>query len=36
MPAWGYEWMDKEKVLTYDEILKLVSVAAKNGLYKVP
>jgi GTP 3',8-cyclase len=35
MPAWGYEWMDKDKVLSYDEILRLVSVAAKRGLYKV-
>src|SRR3990170_1576458 len=35
MPAWGFEWMDRNSLLTYDEILRLVSVAAKRGLYKV-
>lgn len=35
MPAWGFEWMDRNSLLTYDEILRLVRVAAKRGLYKV-
>lgn len=35
MPAWGYEWLEKEKVLTYDEMLHLISVAAQRGLRKV-
>ena len=35
MPAWGYEWMDKEKVLSYDEIVRLITVAAQRGLEKV-
>jgi cyclic pyranopterin phosphate synthase len=35
MPAWGFEWMDRNSLLTYDEILRLVDVAAKRGLYKV-
>jgi len=35
MPAWGFEWMDRNSLLTYDEIFRLVRVAAKRGLYKV-
>lgn len=35
MPAWGFEWMDRNSLLTYDEILRLVRVAARRGLYKV-
>jgi cyclic pyranopterin phosphate synthase len=35
MPAWGFEWMDRNSLLTYDEIHRLVGVAAKRGLYKV-
>ncbi len=35
MPAWGFEWMNREDLLTYDEINRLVRVAARRGLYKV-
>jgi hypothetical protein len=31
MPAWGFEWMDRNSLLTYDEILRMVNVAAKRA-----
>ncbi len=35
MPAWGFEWMNRGDLLTYNEIFRLVRIAAHRGLYKV-
>lgn len=35
MPADGITWFERDDILTYDEILRIVSVAAKRGLTKV-
>ncbi len=35
MPEAGIDWMPKAHILTYEEILRIVTVAAKRGLRKV-
>lgn len=35
MPEEGLEWTPTEEILTYDELLRIISVAARRGLRKV-
>jgi len=35
MPAWGNHWMEKDTLLSYDEMLRVIRLSAKRGVYKI-
>lgn len=35
MPAWGMHWMEKDTLLSYDEMIRVIELAAKRGVYKI-
>jgi cyclic pyranopterin phosphate synthase len=35
MPTWGNHWMGKDTILSDDEILRIIKLSAKRGVYKI-
>ncbi len=35
MPEWGMHWMEKDTLLSYDEMLRVIRLSAERGVYKI-
>ncbi|MFQ5508023.1 MAG: GTP 3',8-cyclase MoaA [Leptospirillia bacterium] len=35
MPAWGNHWMEKDTLLSYDELIRVIELSAQRGVHKI-